>query len=612
MKRTRRSTARTEAVVGDTDLARRFYAGRYAEIVALHDAGDEPARADVAFVIGALTFVDRVDEARARFDAWRARTAAPDPRTLAAGRFFLGLALARAGYFDRAAPLLVAAGFRDRHHADPWVRALVFQGLACQCYFTGRFAGAARHALRALTAAHEATFLYTAMLGTDLRGHALVQLGQLQRGIALLEQANRQARRLGLTNNAFAVDTSIATYTARFVPEPVALDRVEALLRRRAHDSYSRRALLTEAAVQRALRGRQRDAMAALEAADRDALRGDTRRGRVVSLLARLWVTRWRAGPAACAALVAQARTLVEPRDIGFVGELLGFEVLVARARGDDAAASAALTRLRALARATHHVAAKAALAQHDEAPPSSSFDEDTLSPLLRAVARRDATALSRLLALGLVGAVPELLGLTPGRRIILIPAEDLLLLEDHGDVTVRHHPPRWCPTLLRLLAGGGASKERIVAGLWGLRSYHPELHDPPVRTAIHRLRAFLAPHGAWIEVGADGYRTAVPVHLVSAAAPPPIDSAPLWDEGELPSLASPFAAPVPRPAAVADPTARVLAQVIELERATVPALARALDLSASTVQRALRGLVAARQVERCGFARATHYRART
>jgi hypothetical protein len=191
-------------------------------------------------------------------------------------------------------------------------------------------------------------------------------------------------------------------------------------------------------------------------------------------------------------------------------------------------------------------------------------------------VARRDATALSRLLALGLVGAVPELLGLTPGRRIILIPAEDLLLLEDHGDVTVRHHPPRWCPTLLRLLAGGGASKERIVAGLWGLRSYHPELHDPPVRTAIHRLRAFLAPHGAWIEVGADGYRTAVPVHLVSAAAPPPIDSAPLWDEGELPSLASPFAAPVPRPAAIADPTARVLAQVIELERATVPALARA------------------------------------
>ncbi len=598
--------------VGATELARRFYAGRYGEIVASHDAGDAPAPADLAFVVGALTFVDRVDEARALFDGWRGRAgAAADARTLVACRFFVGLALARAGYFDRSAPLLVAAGFRARHAPDRWVRALVFQGLACQCYFTGRYAGAARHALRALSAAHEAKFLYAAMLGTDLRGHALAQLGQLQRGIALLEQANRQAQRLGLTNNAFAVDTSIATYTTRFVPSIDALDRIEELLRSRAHDSYSRRALLTEAAVQRALRGRQRDAMAALEAADRDALRGDTRRGRVVSLLARLWVTRWREGAAACAPLVEQARASIEPRDIGFRGELLGFEVLVARARGDAARAAAALDALRALWRATHHVAAKAALAQVDEAQPSSGFDEDTLTPLLRAVARHDATALSRLLALGLLGAVPELLGLTPGRRIILIPAEDLLLLEDHGDVIARHHPPRWCPTLLRLLAGGAASKERIVAGLWGLRSYHPELHDPPVRTTIHRLRTFLQPHGRWIEVGDDGYRTAVPVHLVSGAAPPPLETAPLWDEGEIPSLTSHLAAPPPRPAAVADPTARVLAQVSELERATVPELARTLELSPSTVLRALRELVAARQVERHGFARATHYRPR-
>lgn len=598
--------------VGDTDLARRFYAGRYGEIVAAYDAGVDPPTADVAFVVGALTFVDRVDEARALFDGWRARVgAAATDRTLVAGRFFLGLALARAGYFDRSAPLLIAAGFRARHHADRWVRALVFQGLACQCYFTGRYAGAARHALRALSAAHEAKFLYAAMLGTDLRGHALVQLGQLQRGIALLEQANRQARRLGLTNNAFAVDTSIATYTTRFVPEPVALERVEALLRRRAHDSYSRRALLTEAAVQRALRGRQREAMAALEAADRDALRGDTRRGRVVSLLARLWVTRWREGPAACAPLVDQARGLVEPRDIGFRCELAGFELLVARAAGDAARAAATLAELRGLWRATHHVAAKAALDQFDAARTATSFDEDTLTPLLRAVAQRDASALSRLLALGLLGAVPELLGLTPGRRIILLPAEDLLLLEDHGDVVVRRHPPRWCPTLLRLLAAGPASKERIVAGLWGLRSYHPELHDPPVRTTIHRLRTFLQPHGGWIEVGDDGYRAAVPVHLVTGAAPPPLETAPLWDEGEIPSLASHLAAPTPRPAPVADPTARVLAQLVEVERATVPELARSLELSSSTVLRALRALIADRRVERRGFARATHYRPR-
>ncbi|MBK9034349.1 MAG: winged helix-turn-helix domain-containing protein [Myxococcales bacterium] len=491
------------------------------------------------------------------------------------------------------------------------MRALVFQGLACQCYFTGRYAGAARHALRALQAAHEAKFRYVAMLGTDMRGHALVQLGQLQRGIALLEQANRQAQRLGLTNNAFAVDTSIATYAARFVPEVEALARVEALLRRRAHDSYSRRVLLVEAAVQRALRGRRSEAVAALADADRDALRGDTRRGRVVALLARLWVTRWQAGPAACAALVAQARGLIEPRDVAFRCELLAFEILVARAAGDDDGVTRALDELRGLWRATQHFAAKAALGQFDAARPADAFDEDTLTPVLRAVAQRDATALSRVLALGLLGAVPELLGLAPGRRIILIPSEDLVLLEDHGDVIVRHRPPRWCPALLRILASGAATKERIVAGLWGLRAYHPELHDPPVRTTIHRLRTFLQPHGRWIEVGDDGYRTTVPVHLVSGAEPPPLDVAPLWDEGEIPSLRS-HLAPAPVTAApVAEPPQRVLQYLTEHARATVPEVARALELSPSTALRALRTLVGQRRVERVGFARATSYRLR-
>ena len=500
-----------------TELARWFYAGRYADIIAAtFDTDTEVAGIDVAWVVGALTFVDRVDDALAVFDVWQASEDSGDRRTLIASQFFLGLASARAGYFDRAHQLLIREGFRARHDLDPWIRAFVFQGIACHCYFTGRYPGAARNALRALHAAHEAKFLYLTLLGTDLRGHSLVQMGQLQRGIAMLEQAKKQAHRLGLVNNAFAVDTSIATYVTRFVPQPEALEQIEALLRRRAHDSYSRRALLTEAAVQRALRGRRTEAIEAIEAADRDTLRGDTRRGKVVSMLARLWVTRWQQGPMACRELVDQALELVEPRDVGFRAELLGFDILVARTLGDAAREQRALDQLRAVWKSSHHFHAKAALGQFDAIGRSSAFDEDAVTPLLRAVVQRDHAALSRIVALGLLGMIPELLGLTPGRRIISIPSEDLLLLEDRGDIVVRLRPPRWCPVLLRILASGEATKERIVAGLWGLRAYHPELHDPPVRTTIHRLRAFLQPHGDWIEVSDGGYRTTVPVHLVS------------------------------------------------------------------------------------------------
>lgn len=593
--------------VGGSRIAQQFYAGRYGEIVASFDR-DEVADADVAFVVGALTFVDRVDEAAGLFASWqrRAGTAAAR-RTIAASRFFLGLAAARAGYFDRASTLLVTQSFRERHDPDPWVRAFVFQGLAAQCYFTGRYPGAARFALRALQEAHEARFSYVAMLATDMRGHSLVQIGQLQRGIAMLEQAGKQARRLGLTNNEFAVETSIATYVTKFDPRPTAFERVEALLRRRAHDSYSRRALLVESAIQSALRGRRTDALTALDDAERDALRGDTRRGKVVSLLARLWVTRLENGPAACRELLEQAVELVEPRDVAFRAQLLGFAVLTARASADREREHAVIAELRALWRQSHHFMAKAALAQFDDTDRSAAFDEDALTPILRVVAHRDASALPRIVSLGLFGLIPELLGLVPARRIILIPSDDLLVLEDHGNVVVRERPPRWCPLLLRVLASGDATKEKIVAGLWGLRAYHPEIHDPPVRTTIHRLRTFLAPYSSWIEVNEGGYRTTVPVHLVSGRELP-LEQAPLWEEGEVPTLLEAREPARVRTDVTQDTKQLVLQHLEDRGRVSVPELARALERSASTVLRALRELVDERRIERHGFARATRY----
>src|SRR4051812_47259770 len=77
--------------VGDTAAARDFFAGRYAKVAAetfdaaTMDFSDE----DVAFAVGALTFLGRVDDAQTCFDGWKQRAKAADPRTVAASRFFL-------------------------------------------------------------------------------------------------------------------------------------------------------------------------------------------------------------------------------------------------------------------------------------------------------------------------------------------------------------------------------------------------------------------------------------------------------------------------------------------------------------------------------------------
>jgi len=597
--------------VGETALARDLFAGQYAKVV----AATFDARTgrfddvDVAFAVGALTFLGRIEDAETCFDAWRRRTTTHDLRTLAASRFFLGVAHARAGNFARAYELLVERVRVYIGSGDAWSAAFAYQGLAVQRYFTGQYRAAAQHALRALRAAHTASFAYAKMLSTDLRGHALVQIGRLRAGIDLLEQAKSHAEHLGLGLNAYAIECSIATYSPKFMAGEEVTRHIETLLGRRSHDSYSRHSLLTELASQLGLRGQKTEALRALDQADQLALKVDARRAKVRSLLARLHVTRWSSGPTACAELLAQTTELIDKGDLAFRSELLGFELYVAKASNDLPRAERAEEALRTLASTHQSHWARAVLEQLGTGPDRTRpFPEDELTPLLRAVVARDERVLHRLLSFGLLGAVPELLGLVPGRRIIILPAEDAVFLEDEGDMLLRPSPPRWCPALLRLLATGDVSKEVIVAKLWGLRTYRPERHDPLIRTTIHRLRAFLKPRGDWVRVTEHGYGTAVPVVSIGTddEADPTDIEIPLPEE-EAPIEVTPRRAP--RAISVPETTNdRFHSKLEQLGRASVGELASALGVSESTALRALRELVAAKRVVRSGYARATRY----
>lgn len=609
-KATKAARGRRTAV-GETRAASDFYAGRYAKVARenFDDRSIAVPHEDVAFAVGALTFLGRVEDAATCYETWRSETADQDARTTCASRFFLGLGYARAGDFERSWSWL-AANARERMRVDdPWARAFVFQGLACHRYFTGRYRSAARHALRAFRAAHAARFAYAQMLSTDLRGHALVQVGQFYAGTALLEQAKGLATRLGFGMNAFAVECSVAIYTAKFKIGGDALAGLEALLSKKSHDSYSRRMLLTQAAVQYALRGRGSDARAALEQADRDALKLDARRAKVTSLISRLYVTRFSEGPRACAELIDQAALMTELGDVAFRAELLAFQRYVGRALGDRPRAEKALHDLRAFReRAEHHVV-DAALAPY-EPDRNPAFAEDELTPFLRAAAAHDDRALGRMLALGVLGPIPEVLGLVPSKRVILLSSENTVLIEDRGDVWARTSPPRWLAPLLDVLGRGDASKEEIVARLWGLRRYVPDRHDSLVRTTIHRLRAFLEPRGDWVTVTARGYGLRVPVHAVgsSAAHDHHETLAPDDDVAEV-GLAATARAPAVRALASADRS--VLEHLVRVGVGSVPEIAQSVGLSDSTVLRALRRLVRSRQVKKRGSARATRYRAR-
>ena len=79
-----------------------------------------------------------------------------------------------------------------------------------------------------------------------------------------------------------------------------------------------------------------------------------------------------------------------------------------------------------------------------------------------------------------------------------------------------------------------------------------------------------------------------------------------------MPRLAAHREALPPRGTAGApEPRQLVYQRLDEVEQASVPELAKSLELSNSTVLRALRTLIDERRVESIGFARATRYRLR-
>jgi hypothetical protein len=228
-------------------------------------------------------------------------------------------------------------------------------------------------------------------------------------------------------------------------------------------------------------------------------------------------------------------------------------------------------------------------------------------------VTSQDRRSLSKLLALGLLGPVPELLGLPPAKRIVVLVTDNAVLLEDHGDLQLRLNPPRWFATLVRLLSNGVASKQAMVAALWGLRAYHPERHDSLIRTTVHRFRALLAPHEDWIFVAeSGGYGCSAAIQFVGSVGEPS-DLTELempLAEGEAPE---PIAGPAARVTAAPETLAsRAFGLMTGGERLSVRDVARSLGVSDSTALRALRELVAAKRVVRSGHARATRYRARS
>lgn len=610
-------------------VAQLFYAGHYAEIVRqrVDSAEDTGSPADLPFLVGALAFVGRLEEARALFSGHRRRGILPDAGpVIVAARFFLGVAYCRAGRLDEAKREFSLNARAESRRGEPLARFYVLQGFGCYRYFTGRLQKAARHARWALEHAFVSNFPYGRLLATDLRGHALVQLGAVREGLSLLETARSLATSLGLPGNAAALDFALGIYRARFGVVPVKQALVELndlLAKARPDDSYSRRSLCMEMAVQYALAGEGDAAWGLLERLRTEHLPdGGDVRARIRFLLACANVARLRYGASSMQPFVSEARALVRAHeDITLEVDVSGMEILATQDAEERARIRARLLELHRRTGISRAWLRDGILpGQADSVPPLGTevLEEDRLGALYAACLRGSPELAASVIASGHWGLLPLCLKLEPGRRLMLL--ERRLVVEDHGNVAVLGDASDGTRSFLRALSGGERrSKDELLRVVWGIKSYRPDAHDPVIHTAVSRLRALLGVRGHWIEAASGGYQLAAGVSVMESfsGVSAPADSPLVAEEAPRPS--APPAVPPARPSSPGPaPSASSLSPELDaivsfLVRegsASSTDVATRVGVSEMTALRRLRDLVDQGVVSRSGKGKNTRYRA--
>lgn len=495
-----------------------FHAGLYQEIV----AEEAPGREDLVWHIGARAFVGRADEALLLF---RKHQRAFSQVERAACCFFTGVGLTRISRYAEARQIFAESllTLRATRRTSSLQRFYVFQGIAFFRTMGCRF-GQASHAIeRAWEAAILSEDLFAQVLATDLKGHTLVRLGEISRGLQHLTEARRLATALGNGGIVQAIDIAVMNYRAQFGIEP---DCALADLHRHEHtltseDSYSQASLALELARQYTLRGQLRRAEDYLLRAEGFVFAHGHRRQKAFLFHRRAHNAMLKGQPGDALALLGQAEACLDPQfDLTLQLEIDGLRARVQQEQG-LAPSESLRTRLQRLTVQTRAgVAWNIALRDNlDIALPPREATDDSLGRLLDTIAGHKLSftqSIDAILRSGYLLFLPRLIGLRAGSQaVVLDPIPNALIVCDGGEISFhRSGCSGQIRTFCQLLAREKRiSKEDLVGGLWGYR-YRSDRHDTLVYALVNRLRRLLKV--PWLRAEGGGYSLAPGVQIVA------------------------------------------------------------------------------------------------
>lgn len=491
------------------DIQELFHKGLYREILKI--SVDAPswnkATADLPFVIGALSFSGRMEEAELLANPLLKKIS---PQSVAV-RFFLGLGFTRLSEYRRARQLfaenLQAARKKKLAKSDLF---FVYQGLSFYRYYCGKFAAAKKASDIAFKAAFEADHLYGKVLSTDIRGHILIQLGDTAAGFELFDRAEKLARLIGNGSLPMAIQISTMIYRARlgFNPKESLQELEKGIATLSPDDNYSRANFLLELARQWTLRGKTIQAGAILDKASEHIYANQNRR-QEATLNLRYAYLMYCSGEASRGlhAIRSAKRTLHPLVDRVLEQEALGVELRILKALNMETHAQEIHQNLLAKSNQESHFIHRRMLSRQNLMSVNIRTGADPLGDLMDLVNTSPEEAIEAILENDYLGLLYDVLKIDRQRPTLYVDLRPGWLISlDRGQVTAHEGLTPQLRKILRALQQGFCSKEDLIVKVWEFQ-YDPLRHDTVIYAAMNSLRKLLGEKAHWLETVENGYR---------------------------------------------------------------------------------------------------------
>ncbi len=484
-------------------LLQSFQRGDYGKILDRFDASPDgfPERA-YGSLAGAFAMQGRMIEAEGIVKRIEQGSGSRD---FVEARFWLGVGLMRSGEYERAGEIFQAnlrfVAKKQEAHARFWAE----QGLSFFHSYLGQYAETKAQAERALLSATQLGNNYCRVLALDLLGQAMVNLGEVRAGLAVLDRALSLAKRESWTNLHRPIKLSRSILSVQFGQEADAL--LLRLLRSADYpDSYSQSYLELELARQAMLQGRTEKCRGFLASAAKGVRSSRNRRQSILLALRLAHLEQECEHLPAAEKQLAEARALLQPGiDNFFLPMLLDLEHRLAVAKGDT---STALNRKKELVSLCGQspTAVHLRILRRRGWINSAPATDDRIADLIDAYEAEGEPSLPSILENGHLSFLRKILKVPHSSKLLWLDLEPGKLTV-FSPAQVQHLPSALSRNQRRLLLGlaDSLSRAALVKSVWGYE-YHPLRHDSLVYAAVNKLRSTLGPVGDWVESGADGY----------------------------------------------------------------------------------------------------------